>query len=255
MPFVAEREIERHTELKAQLIKSFKELILGGGRLSHLEKSAALMEFANFAPADLSCSSDELYKFDILVIVFADLHYRLQKENPNFRSEVSFHEEFTKDNIKIVRYECESDLELSSESLSKIQLDPDQNDEENHQKIGKSLREYFNELENNYVSDEKWGLKIKTLKMYAGLPVSPYEDASSGNELGVLELVLEITERIYLLKANQAQSKSVETNTSGLLILSPQGQQVVNPSLEKEDQKGDAEDKIRVVSHRRTFSQ
>lgn len=244
MPRVVEREIERHAELKDVLITSFKEHIFALGRIPDLKKSAELMEFAHCVPADLSCSPDELDNIDILSLAFADLHYRLQKENPNFKPEVSFHEEFTKDNIKIVRRECESDLELSGDRLEKIQLLPNAT-EADHQQIGQSLRMYCRALENNDVSDELWGLKIQTLKRYAGLD----EDVSSGDEIDVLELVLEIAERIYLLKAHQAQPKSVEINTSGLLILSPQGQRVVNPSLVIEDQNEGVKDKIKITNH------
>ncbi len=241
-----------HETLREKLIKSCKEHVVGGGRLSFFKQSAELMEFANCTPADLSCSSDELDTFDILSLALADLHYRLQKENVAFRPEVNFYGVLA--DVKVVRDECESDLELSSEKLSKIQLDPNKT-EEDHQQIGSHLRGYFEDLEENDVSDESWGLKIETLKMYAGLPVSSDEAVLSGNELGVLELVLEIAERIYLLKANQAQamqSKSVETNTDGLMILSPQGQRVVNPFLENGNQ---TTRDVETTSHRRTVSQ
>lgn len=128
-------------------------------------------------------------------------------------------------------YKSVAHFEISKILLSKIQLDPKKTDDENHAAIGVLLKNYF---EQNF-DEEESVMVVEKIRLYAGLPVTPQPpkaEPSDADAIKQLELILELAERIYLVKNSMASRPEVLdlNNNNSLIVFSSAGQQVVDPN-------------------------
>lgn len=128
-------------------------------------------------------------------------------------------------------YKPAADFEMSKNLLSKIQLDSQKNDDENHAAIGILLKQYF---EKDFDAEE-WAMLAEKVRLYAGLPVTPkpsQEKEPVADHVKQWELMLELAGRVYLLKNSAVPApKALDSNNNGPVMFAGVGQQVVDPDL------------------------
>lgn len=122
-------------------------------------------------------------------------------------------------------YESQAHIEMSKILLNKIEIDPKDTDDINHVKIGEGIAHYLkiNDEKNFHIAPLVLNLILEKLSLYAGLGSkreSKQEESfqsktSSTSDEDILlffESMLEMCERIYLLKKQNPKTEKTESN-------------------------------------------